>query len=180
MNILKEDKLFSFPKSRPHLKNILVRKLQVSLPHIFSTFFQLCSSAFQGLNYIFFEYQTRFGKLIWTLVIFLLMILGLYWCIQTYQNWDDNPVLTTITTSDYPVQNVRYLNDAADVTYSQPQKQWKPHNEISDNVIIYLVLSICLRQTRSQVTANQVLITTNHSKRLSPFLNDEASFVIQT
>jgi len=70
----------------------------------------MCASTFQGLNYIFFEYQTRFGKLIWTLIIFLLMVLGLYWCIQTYQNWDDNPVLTTITTSDYPVQKVRYFS----------------------------------------------------------------------
>ena len=32
--------------------------------------------------------------------------LGLYWCIQSYLDWQDKPVLTTITTTAYSVKQV--------------------------------------------------------------------------
>ena len=63
-------------------------------------------STIQGLIYLFFPYQTKLGKIFWTLVILLMLALGLYWCITAYMNWTNNPVLTTITTTAYSVKNV--------------------------------------------------------------------------
>ncbi len=37
-------------------------------------------STIQGLIYIFFPYQTIFGKVFWTITILLMLALGFYWC----------------------------------------------------------------------------------------------------
>ena len=63
-------------------------------------------STIQGFVNIFFTYQTIFGKVFWILVILLMQILGLYWCIKAYVEWQDNPVLTMISTTAYSVKQV--------------------------------------------------------------------------
>ena len=63
-------------------------------------------STIQGLIYIFFTYQTRFGKIFWTSALILLFSLGIYWCTQAYQDWHANPVLTTITTTALSINEV--------------------------------------------------------------------------
>ena len=60
----------------------------------------------QGLIYIFFSYQSWLGRLFWIVMIILMLMLGLYWCIQAYIDWRDKPVLTTITTTAYSVRKV--------------------------------------------------------------------------
>jgi hypothetical protein len=64
------------------------------------------NATIQGLIYIFFPYQTHFGKLFWAIVVLLLLALGFYWCVTVYLNWTANPVLTTITTTAYSVKKV--------------------------------------------------------------------------
>jgi hypothetical protein len=68
-------------------------------------------STIQGLIYIFFSYQTTFGRIFWIVVVLLMLMLGLYWCIQAYQDWKDKPVLTTITTTTYPINKVSHKNE---------------------------------------------------------------------
>ena len=63
-------------------------------------------SSIQGLIYVFLSYQTIIGKIFWTSVLLFMFSLGLYWCIQAYQDWKNNPVLTTITTTAYSVNEV--------------------------------------------------------------------------
>jgi len=35
-----------------------------------------------------------------------MLSLGIYWCKEAYQNWMDQPVLTTITNAGLPVEQV--------------------------------------------------------------------------
>jgi disulfide bond formation protein DsbB len=72
----------------------------------------------QGFIYIFFSYQTWFGRVFWILVIILMTILGLYWCIKAYIDWQDKPVLTTITTTAFPVKAVRETKQACETDTS--------------------------------------------------------------
>ena len=62
----------------------------------------------QGLIYIFFSYQSIFGKIFWSLTILLMVMLGLYWCTMAYLDWEQQPVLTTVTTTAFPVKLVSY------------------------------------------------------------------------
>lgn len=41
------------------------------------------------------------------MTIVLMLALGLYWCIQAYQDWQKKPVLITITTTGLPVEEVQ-------------------------------------------------------------------------
>ena len=63
-------------------------------------------STIQGLIYLFFDYQTLFGRIFWTVVLIAMTALGLYWTIQSYVDWKHNPVLTTVTTTAFPVKHV--------------------------------------------------------------------------
>ena len=66
-------------------------------------------STIMGLIYLFFSYQTNFGRIFWIITIILMAILGLYWCIEAYNQWQERPVLTTITTTAYAVESVSYI-----------------------------------------------------------------------
>jgi len=43
-------------------------------------------ASIQGIIYIFFTYQTWFGKLFWLLVILLMLGLGIYWIVEVLSN----------------------------------------------------------------------------------------------
>lgn len=49
--------------------------------------------------YIFQKHQSGVGKLLWIVVVTFLTLLGAYWSKNAYQNWINNPVLTTIASS---------------------------------------------------------------------------------
>jgi len=63
-------------------------------------------STIQGLIYVFFPYQTRLGKIFWSLVLVVMVGLGIYWCTTAYMAWITQPVLTTVTTTAYPINQV--------------------------------------------------------------------------
>ncbi len=52
--------------------------------------------------------QTTCGRLFWILVVIAMFMLGGYWSVTAYYQWEDNPVLTTVKTSAYPVSNIEF------------------------------------------------------------------------
>ena len=70
----------------------------------------------QGLVYLNLPNQTTFGKVIWALIVLLMLTLGMHWSILSYNNWQINQVLTTITTTAYPVKKI----DFPAVTFCSP------------------------------------------------------------
>ena len=46
------------------------------------------------------------GKIFWSAVLLFMFSLGVYWCVQSYQDWREHQVLTTITTTDFSVNEV--------------------------------------------------------------------------
>ena len=58
-------------------------------------------STIAGCLYIFMADQRFAGRLFWTILITMMLVLGLYWSIFLYNNWDDNPVTTTVTTTGW-------------------------------------------------------------------------------
>jgi hypothetical protein len=54
-------------------------------------------STIQGLIYIFATYQTIIGRIFWTSVLLFMFSLGVYWCVQSYQDWKGNQVSISST-----------------------------------------------------------------------------------
>ena len=65
-------------------------------------------STIQGVVYIFQSNQTQFGKVFWSMVIIAMLALGTYWSVCAYQDWLDNPVMTTIKTSALPIKEISF------------------------------------------------------------------------
>jgi hypothetical protein len=70
----------------------------------------------QGLVYLTLPNQTTFGKVIWASIVLLMMTMGIYWSILSYNNWQNNQVLTTIATTAFPVKKI----DFPAVTFCSP------------------------------------------------------------
>lgn len=65
-------------------------------------------STIQGIIYVFQKHQTVVGKIFWFFVVAFMVILGSYWSIQSYQSWDDTPVLTTVMSTAHPIEKVEF------------------------------------------------------------------------
>jgi hypothetical protein len=65
-------------------------------------------STIQGVIYIFQTNQTQVGKVFWSIVTIAMIILGTYWSICAYQDWRENPVVTTIKTSALPIKEISF------------------------------------------------------------------------
>ena len=81
--------------------------------HVFETLYDIIKdysdyAAIQGLNYIFFANQTLFGRIFWIIVVTMMLCLGVYWSITAYLDWQDQLVLTTITTTAYSVKQIEF------------------------------------------------------------------------
>jgi hypothetical protein len=65
-------------------------------------------STIQGVLYIFKGNQTQVGRIFWSLVIFAMLLLGTYWSVAAYSNWQDNPIITTVKTSALPIKDIEF------------------------------------------------------------------------
>ena len=80
-------------------------------------------SSVQGVIYIFQANQTIIGRVFWILVVVLMLMLGTYWSVDAYNSWQENPVLTTVTTTAFPVTQVR-------VDHLPPKRSYTSFTEI--------------------------------------------------
>jgi len=62
----------------------------------------------QGLIYIFFTTQTIFGRAFWAVIVLLMVALGIFWSVSAYLDWQAGPVLTTVATTAWAIQNVPF------------------------------------------------------------------------
>jgi hypothetical protein len=65
-------------------------------------------STIQGVLYIFQINQSQVGRIFWSLIIFAMLLLGTYWSVLAYSDWQSNPVLTTVKTSALPIKEIEF------------------------------------------------------------------------
>jgi hypothetical protein len=65
-------------------------------------------STIQGVLYIFQINQSQVGRIFWSFVILAMLLLGTYWSVVAYSNWQDNPVLTTVKNSALPIKEIEF------------------------------------------------------------------------
>ena len=65
-------------------------------------------STIQGIIYIFKTDQSLAGRLVWISIVAFMILLGAYWSLQSYADWKNNPVLTTVATTAYAVKAIEF------------------------------------------------------------------------
>ena len=63
-------------------------------------------STIQGILYIFQPNQTTFGKIFWIAVVIFMIVLGTFWSVEAYNSWQENPVITTVGTTAFPIKKI--------------------------------------------------------------------------
>ena len=66
------------------------------------------TSTVAGLHYAFEPKQSRLANVIWILLILTLTSLGVYVSIKSYIQWQEEPVVTTVTTTGLPISEVPF------------------------------------------------------------------------
>jgi hypothetical protein len=68
-------------------------------------------STIAGLHYAFKQKQSMIGRVIWMISLAILTFLGFWLSLKNYEQWKEEPVLTTITTTGSLLieQNFSYI-----------------------------------------------------------------------
>ena len=77
-------------------------------------FFEI--TTIQGIGHVFSSKSTFFGKCFWLVSFSFLLGCGIVWTDQMYNNWQNNPVLTTIKATSAPIRKVKFPS----VTFCSP------------------------------------------------------------
>jgi hypothetical protein len=65
-------------------------------------------STIAGLYHVFLNDETLLGKIFWLLSIVVLAFLGVFVSVQNYLDWKNEPVVTTVASTGYPVSGIPF------------------------------------------------------------------------
>ena len=59
------------------------------------------NTTIHGIQYIFDEYVFIFERVLWLVIFTIFAFLAIFWSFQNFNQWQDNPVLTSIKTTGF-------------------------------------------------------------------------------
>ena len=103
------------------------------------------AATIHGIYYIFELGRCAVERLIWIVVVLLALLFAIELSISAYDNWKSNPVLTSVGTTGYPIENVKYPSiticpqgSASDIVdkalFRQFEEYLKSKNELMENL----------------------------------------------
>ena len=66
------------------------------------------SSTTHGISYVFEDDRLLIERFLWVVVIIIAIYIAASFSIQAYVNWQENPVLTSVGTTGYPIEKVEF------------------------------------------------------------------------
>lgn len=73
------------------------RQESIALEAILREYVQ--TSTIAGLHYAFDRTQPKFGQALWLVIVVILTAIGIFSSVQSYIDWDDDQVVTTISST---------------------------------------------------------------------------------
>jgi hypothetical protein len=90
-------------------KSFLVNGIISALNSVLSSISAFSEYAtIQGIVYIFASNRTVVQLYYWSITVVLLMILGIYWSAGLFLEWKVKPVLTTLQSTGYPINDIEF------------------------------------------------------------------------
>lgn len=81
------------------LKQGSQQKRSTALESILKEYVQ--TSTVAGLHFAFDRAQPKFGQVLWLALVIALTMAGIYTSVQSYIDWNDDPVVTTISSTGF-------------------------------------------------------------------------------
>ena len=66
------------------------------------------STTIHGIPYILEEGRTLFERVLWVVLFTLCAFVSLFLTYRIYKSWDEDPILTTVGTTEYNIENIEY------------------------------------------------------------------------
>ena len=66
------------------------------------------SASIHGIHYIFENDIFMFEKVYWIFTVLCGIVLASYLSVTAYMDWKNNPVLTTVVSTGYPIENIEF------------------------------------------------------------------------
>ena len=83
------------------LKQGSQQKRSTALESILKEYVQ--TSTVAGLHFAFDRAQPKFGQVLWLALVIALTMAGIYSSVQSYIDWRDDPVVTTISSTGFSI-----------------------------------------------------------------------------
>ena len=79
-----------------------------SRPFTKTLFEYAAGSTTHGISYIFEKGRLILERVFWIIVVIIAVVFAVTWSFMAYEKWQEDPVLTTISTTGLPVQDVPF------------------------------------------------------------------------
>ena len=89
-------------------KKIYQEQSKIEKPYFKSLREYSGASSIHGLAYLFEDRLIFYEKVLWLLTVFFAALFALLSSLSTYRNWKDDPILTSVATTAYSVQQVPF------------------------------------------------------------------------
>ena len=89
-------------------KKVCQEKSKIEKPYFRSLKEYSGASSIHGLAYLFEDRLIFYEKCLWMLTVFFAALFAILSSLSTYRNWKDDPILTSVETTAYPVQKVPF------------------------------------------------------------------------
>ena len=66
------------------------------------------ATTIHGISYILEDGRQLFERVVWVVLVTFCALVSLSSTIEIYQNWDEDPITTTIGTTEYDIGNLEY------------------------------------------------------------------------
>ena len=66
------------------------------------------TSTVAGLQYAFDARQSKLSNIVWIILVLVLTFFGIYTSVQTYTDWKDEPVTTSVSSTGLPIAEIPF------------------------------------------------------------------------
>ena len=88
-----------------------VEDISIKRPYFYTIKEYALSSTIHGIGYIFETNRLIFERLLWIIVLIVAVLIGTLLSIYTYKSWQDDPILTSVGTTGFPIEKIEFPND---------------------------------------------------------------------
>ena len=111
-----------------------VEDISIKRPYFYTIKEYALSSTIHGIGYIFETNRLIFERLLWIIVLIVAVLIGTLLSIYTYKSWQDDPILTSVGTTGFPIEKIEfpsiticgqgYINEVVDAALYHQFKEY--------------------------------------------------------
>ena len=111
------------------------------------------ATTIHGIPYILEEGRLACERVLWVLLVLGSLIFALWFSANIYRTWEDDPVLTSVSTTGFPIQKMEYpsiticAQGAVNEVVGKKVSFWGEITDVLCNILLFIVIFIPIYPT---------------------------------